>query len=176
METRGTRLSFTVVGSLIAFVLQVAISPNIAILDVVPNLILDFVILNAMRCDTMRSSLTGFCLGLLYDLTTQGPLGVTPFVLAVVGFAVSSLNRELSSAGWQVQAVFLLVAAFAGELLVAVSLSVLGYDPDFLLSVGMRVLPASLYDAVFGLIVFPLMHRLGNRHRREPDILKGKYN
>jgi rod shape-determining protein MreD len=173
-ESRRTRLSFTVVGSLLTFILQVTVAPNIAILDVVPNFILGFVVLNAMFSNTIRSSTTGFVLGLLFDLTTQAPLGAMSFVLAIVGYGVSSLNKELFSGRWQVQAFFLLGAAFFGELFYGVLLSVLGYDPDFLLSLGMRVLPGALYDAVFGLIVFPLMQRFSTQRHGKSDLLKGK--
>jgi rod shape-determining protein MreD len=177
METRETEMrpSFTVVGSLIAFLLQVIIAPNIAILGVVPNFILGFVILNAMSCNRVRSSLTGFILGLLYGFISQGPLGAMSLVLAILGYGISSLNKELFSGSWQMQALFLLIAAFAGELLNAVCLSILGYDSDFRHSVGMRVVPAALYDAVFGLIVFLLMRRFSAaRKKKGSDILKGK--
>jgi rod shape-determining protein MreD len=175
MRTQGTSPTFTLVGSLIAFLLQVIIAPNIAILHAVPNLILGFVVLNAMFCGTVRSSLTGFILGLLYDFVAQGALGIMALVLTLVGYSVSSLNKELFAGGWRVQALFLLVAAFFGELLHAAFLSILGYDPDFLLSIGMRVLPGTLYDAVFGLIVFPLIHRFGDRRNKEPELLRGKF-
>jgi rod shape-determining protein MreD len=175
-ETRQARISFTVAGSLIAFLLQVMIAPNIAILDVVPNFILGFVVLNAMSCNSIRSSLTGFVLGLLYDFTAQGPLGIMALVLAALGYSVSSLNKELFANGWPIQALLLLIAAFFGELLHAAFLSISGYDPDFLLSVGMRVVPGALYDAVFGLIVFPLTGHFVNRTKRDPDALKGKFD
>jgi rod shape-determining protein MreD len=173
-NARSAGISFTVVGSLIAFLLQVIIAPNIAILDVVPNLILGFIVLNAMFCSSIRSSLTGFTLGVLYDLSAQGSLGIMSLVLALVGYSVSSLNKELFAGSWRVQALFLLVASFFGELLHAAFLSILGYDPDFLLSIGMRVIPGTLYDALFGLIVFPLMHRFWEKRKKKSDLLRGK--
>jgi rod shape-determining protein MreD len=174
IDVRRAGISFTVIGSLIAFLLQVGIAPNIAILDVVPNLILGFVILNAMFCSTVRSSLTGFTLGVLYDLSAQGSLGIMSLVLALVGYSVSSLNKELFAGGWHVQALFLLIASFLGELLHAALLSILGYDPDFLLSIGMRVVPGALYDAVFGFIVFPILHRFWEKRKKKSDLLRGK--
>jgi rod shape-determining protein MreD len=173
---RAARLSFTLVGGLAAFLLQLIMAPNIAILGAVPNFILGFVVLNAMSCNKVRSSLAGFILGLLYDLVAQGPLGIMSFVLAILGYSVSSLNKELFAGGWAVQALFLLVAAFFGELLHAAFLSILGYDTDFLLSLGMRVVPGTLYDALFGLIVFPLIHRFGKGRKKEPGQLKGKFD
>jgi rod shape-determining protein MreD len=178
-ERQGARLRFTVLGSLIAFLLQVMIAPNIAILDVVPNFILGFVVLNAMLCNSIRSSLTGFILGLLYDFIAQGPLGIMALALALVGYSVSSINKELFTSGWPIQAVLLLVAAFFGELLHAAFLSISGYDPDFLLSIGMRVVPGALYDAIFGLIVFPLIHYLSTKRLRASNALKtlkGKFD
>jgi rod shape-determining protein MreD len=165
---------FTTVGALVAFLLQTIIAPNIAILDAVPNFILGFIVINAMRCDAIRSSLAGFILGLIYDLVAQGPLGVMSLVLSIVGYSVSSLDRELFAGGWPVKVLFLLLAAFFGELLHAAFLSILGYDTDFLLSLGMRVIPGALYDALFGLVVFPLIQRFGEQRKRDPDILKGK--
>jgi cell shape-determining protein MreD len=111
---------------------------------------------------------------LLYDFVAQGPLGIMALVLAVLGYSISSFNKELFAGGWPIQAALLLVAAFFGELLHAAFLSITGYDPDFLLSVGMRAIPGALYDAMFGLIVFPLIHHLGTRRRKDPDALKGK--
>jgi rod shape-determining protein MreD len=174
-ETRSARLSFTLIGSLVAFLLQVMIAPSIALLDVVPNFILGFVVLNAMASNKIRSSLTGFVLGLLYDFTAQGPLGVMALVFALLGFSVSSLNKELFAGGWPIQALLLLIAAFFGEFLHAAFLSITGYDPDFLLSIGMRALPGALYDAAFGLIVFPLIRRFSNKTKPEPEMIKGKF-
>jgi rod shape-determining protein MreD len=174
METPRTGLRFTLIGSLIALLAQVMIAPNIAFFGIVPNFILGFVVLNAMLNTNVRSSLTGFFLGLLYDFLSQGPLGVMSLVLAVLGYVVSSLNKELFSGSWAARAILLLVAAFFGELFHAALLSITGYDGDFLASFLMRVLPGSVYDAVFGLVVFPLMYRFGERRRKSPDILKGK--
>ncbi|MDR1013949.1 MAG: rod shape-determining protein MreD [Coriobacteriales bacterium] len=167
---------FTAVGALVAFLLQLMLAPNIAILDAVPNFILGFVILNAMRCNTVRSTLLGFLLGLLYDLMAQGPLGILSFVGALVGYSTSSLGRDLVSQAWPVRAFALLLAAFVGELLHAALLALLGYDPDFLLSLGMRVVPGALYLGVFGLVTFLLMHLVEERSRKNPGALKGKFD
>jgi rod shape-determining protein MreD len=173
-DARDPKLSFTLIGSLAAFLLQVSIAPNIAIFDAVPNFILGFVIINAMFCTTIRSTVTGFLLGLLYDFIAQGPIGALSFVLAIVGYGVSSFDKEMLSESWGAKAFFLLIAAFFSELLHAAFLSILGYDSDFLLSVGMRVVPGTLYVSVFGLIVFPLLQRFNRWRKDDPKALKGK--
>jgi rod shape-determining protein MreD len=175
-DVQATGLLFTVAGALVAFLLQLMVAPNIAILDAVPNFVLGFVILNAMRCGSVRSTLLGFLLGLLYDLIAQGPLGIMSFVGALVGYGAGSLGRDLVSQAWPVRALALLLAALVGELLHAALLALLGYDPDFLLSLGMRVVPGALYLGVFGLVTFLLMHLVEERGRKNPGALKGKFD
>ena len=176
MESRQVSTSFTVFGSILTFMLQVILAPNIAIFDVVPNFILVFVVLNAMVSPQIRSCFTGFFLGFLYDCVSHAALGTMSFVLTIIAYVFSSLNKDLFSGGWVIQAFYLLIAAFFGELLHATFLSILGVDTDFLVSLGMRVLPGTLYDALFGLIVFPLMARSRSSRKRDPGLLKGKYS
>ena len=176
VEIREAKPTFTIIGSLIAFVLQVAIAPNIAIFDAMPNFLLVFTVMNAMLTKKLRSCCTGFILGLLYDLLAQGALGIMSFVLTIIGYGVSSLNKDLFTSGWVAQAIFLLIASFFGELLHAVFLSILGYDTDFLASLWMRMLPRSIYDALFGLIIFPLMDRFRGGPRKDSKALKGKFD
>jgi rod shape-determining protein MreD len=175
METNVTHVRFTIIGGVVSLLLQIMIAPNISILGVVPNFILGFVVLNAILNTKRRSTLAGFILGFLYDLVAQGPLGIMSFVLAILAYAVSSVNKELLSGSWAIKAVLLLVAAFFGELLHAALLSIVGFDTDFITSFVMRTLPGTLYDGVFGLIVFPLMYRFDSRRKTDPEILKGKF-
>jgi len=176
VETSRFKPSFTVIGSILAFILQVSLAPNIAILDVVPNFILVFVVLNAMFSPQIRSCFTGFFLGFLYDCVSHAALGTMSFVLTIIGYAVSSLNKDLFTGSWAIQTFYLLIAALFGELLHATFLSILGVDNDFLLSLGMRVLPGTIYDALFGLIVFPIMARSKGSKRKDSGLLKGKYS
>ena len=174
MMQRTTQMAFTVIGSITAFLLQVLLAPNIAVFDAVPNIALCFVVLNGMLSTQMSSSITGFVLGLAYYLLTLGALGVMSLVLSLLGYVVSSLNKELFAGSWAVSACFLLVAALLGEFLHAALLSILGVDSDFIRSLGMRVVPGTIYDGVFGLIIFPLMKYLNDRRNQKPGFIKGK--
>jgi len=176
VNTKKTSASFSFFGSLIAFIAQVFIAPNIAILDVVPNFMLVFVVLNAMLGSRVRASMTGFILGLLYDFISQGTLGVMSLIFTLIAYITSSLNKDLFAGSWVPQAFFLLLAAFIGELLHAIFLSILGYDTDILRSLGMRVVPGSIYSAVFGLIIFPIMHRFDSGRRNNARRLKGRFD
>jgi len=176
MESSRQSLTFTIVGSIITFLLQVILAPNIAILDVVPNLFLVFVVLNAMYSTKTRACVCGFILGLLYDLLSVGALGTMAFVLSIIGFAVNSLNRDTFTSSWISQSFILLIAAFFAELLHSVFLSILGFDSDFMTSLIMRVLPGSVYNALFGLIVIAILSRFSSRHKRKRGTLKGRFD
>lgn len=176
MGPHKTSPAFSFFGSLIAFLLQVLVAPNIAILGVVPNFMLVFVVLNAMLCTKVQSSLTGFILGLIYDFISQGALGVMALIFTIISYITSSLNKEVFFGSWIPQAFFLLAAAFFGELLHAIVLSILGMDNDFLRSLGMVVIPGSIYSAVFGLIVFPIMSHFGSGKKNNPHKLKGRFD
>jgi len=155
--------SFTLTGVLIATLLQLVLAPNIAINEAVPNFCLVFVVLNAMRGKRTNAAVTGFVLGLIYDLLSQGPLGVMSLILTIVGYSVASFDKQVFATSWPIQLLLLLAAAFLGELLYATMLTVVGYSSNFYASFMLRALPGSLYDAVFGLIVFPLIYRASER-------------
>jgi len=169
--------SFTFLGSTISFMLQVMLAPNFAILNVVPNFIMVFVIINSMFSPKIRSCLAGFVLGLLYDFISQGALGAMSFVLSVLAYAVSSLNKDLFADSWVAQAFFLLLAAFMGELFHAIFLSIFGFDNDFIASLGMRVLPGSIYAALIGLVFFVIviMSRVAKKRKKDARIFKGRF-
>ena len=155
--------------------LQVMLAPNFAILNVVPNFIMVFVIINSMFSPKIRSCLAGFVLGLLYDFISQGALGAMSFVLSVLAYAVSSLNKDLFADSWVAQAFFLLLAAFMGELFHAIFLSIFGFDNDFIASLGMRVLPGSIYAALIGLVFFVIMSRVAKKRKKDARIFKGRF-
>ena len=176
METKQQGMPFTVFGSVITFLLQVMIAPNIAIYDVVPNFFLVFVVLNSMLTNRTRACATGFILGLLYDFLSPGAPGTMAFVLTIIGYSVGSLNKDLFAESWVSQVFFLLLASFFAELLHSVFLSILGFDTNFLTSLGMRVLPASIYNTLFGLVVIFIMFRLSERRKKKRGYMKGRFD
>jgi len=175
MEKPRQNISYTIVGSIVAFLFQVILAPNIAIQNVVPNFLLVFVILNALSSTKTRSTLTGFILGLLYDFLSVSALGTMSLVLSIIGYTVNSLNRDEFESGWISQAFVLLVAAFFAELTHSVFLSILGFDDNFVMSLWMRVLPGSIYDALFGLITLFIMSRTSAGKLRKRGAMKGRF-
>lgn len=169
MDNSGSSLKPTVLGAVITMALQIIIAPNIAINDVVPNFALLFTVITAIRYGSMRASTVGFILGLIYDLIAQGPIGVMPLVLSLLGYGAGSLNKGMLAGSLPMQLGMILVAVFFGELLHSVILAIIGYDSDFLMSLLMRVLPGTVYDSVIGLILLPLLTRDDNSRKRSSE-------
>ncbi len=170
--SQQVRPSFTIIGSLIAVLLQLMLAPSIALFEIAPNFILCFAVVNAMFSGEIRSTIAGFILGLAYDFIAQGALGAMTLVLTILSYGVSSLNKEAISISWTVQAFFLLISAFLGEIFFAAELSIIGQDNDFIRSVGMRVIPVTIYSGLIGLIVFLVMSRIKTKKR--PELLRSK--
>lgn len=164
--------SFTIIGSILAILLQLMLAPSVAILGIAPNFLLCFVLVNAMFSHEIRATLVGFILGLAYDLIALGALGSMTIVFILIAYGVSSLNKEAISISWTVQSFFFLICVFIGELLYAAILSIIGYDSNFLASIGLRVVPITLYSGLIGLVVFFVMSRFNKKRR--PEIIRSK--
>ncbi|MDR3315367.1 MAG: rod shape-determining protein MreD [Coriobacteriales bacterium] len=174
MGNQRTNILFIVIGSLAAVLLQVIVAPNIAIRGVVPNCVLVFSVVIAIYNNRTLSCSLGFVLGIVFDLLSSGPIGVMPLVLCVLAYSVSSLNKDMFSGGWVVEVLLLLVASLLGELLYGALLNIVGYDIHFANSLINRILPSAVFDAAFGLVVFPLLNRFSQQQRKEIPTLKGK--
>ncbi|MDR3052910.1 MAG: rod shape-determining protein MreD [Coriobacteriales bacterium] len=175
MDTKASNIPVIIITSFVAVVLQIMIAPNIAINDVVPNFMLVAVVLIAINHGTTPSCTAGFVLGLLYDLFAQGPLGVMALILTILAYSTSSLNKGMFANSWLIGLLTLVVAALFGELLHSVFLTVIGSETEFLKSLVIRTLPSMLYDAVLGLVLFPILARFGSRKKTEPGVLKGRF-
>jgi cell shape-determining protein MreD len=92
----------------------------------------------------------------------------------VLAYSVSSLNKDMFSGGWVVEVLLLLAASFLGELLYGALLNIVGYDVHFAQSLISRILPGAVFDAAFGLVVFPILNRLSQQQRKTIPTLKGK--
>lgn len=77
--------------AVVAFVLQVALSPQIEICGGRINFMLALAVLFALSGDTHRATVAGFLCGLAYDLTAAVPVGLMALLLTVASFFISSL-------------------------------------------------------------------------------------
>jgi len=153
MDTRQPHMGVTIVSILVAIILQLAVAPAITIFGVVPNFILVVAVITAMRNGPVRSTAIGFFLGLVFDLCSLGPFGAMTLVLTILTYAVSSLNMAGFTGSILIDMILMVAAIALGEFLVSVIYAVTGANPEFLLSLVQRVLPAIVYNIIIGCVL-----------------------
>lgn len=100
-----------------------------------------------------------FVLGLLFDLMGGGPVGAMAFLLTLASFAVSRAFSVLDNENLFMPFVILIVSVLAVELFYGVFLVWFGVDVRVVDAFLYRGLPCALYDAVFGLVLYPILSR-----------------
>ena len=73
----------TIVGAVLAVLLQIILAPHIGLFGVVPNIIVAYTLVVAVTQPQSFSSVMPFVLGLFFDLFTGGPVGAMAFSLMV---------------------------------------------------------------------------------------------
>lgn len=149
-----------------ALVLQVAVAPQLAIADAVPNFMLLVVVTLALVEGSSAGAAAGFVAGLTFDMLGSGPIGPAALVLTVVGYLAGSLSANMFAEGWRLPVTVVLVASLTTELAYGLVLSVLGAGSPFGTTFVQVMLPTALYDAALALVVYPFLARFLRRERR----------
>lgn len=104
-----------------------------------------------------RGALAGFVLGLMYDLATSTPLGLTALVYGFAGFVAGYVLTITPDPQWWLSMVFVTLASATGETLVPVALTLIGQD-GWVTTRMFRIVPVV---AAFAGLISPLVVPLG---------------
>ncbi len=104
-----------------------------------------------------RGAVAGFTLGLMYDLATATPLGLTALVYALAGFVAGYVVTLTPTPPWWLSSVFAGIGAAVGETAVPAARALVGQDGWF----TSRLFTIVPVVAVFSLVVSPLTVPLG---------------
>ncbi|MDR0888440.1 MAG: rod shape-determining protein MreD [Coriobacteriales bacterium] len=161
MNKTTSRLPFILAVSVIAFILQVVLAPAIAVCGIVPNIMLIAAIMLALNVNKTSAVVAAFVLGILYDLSSQGPLGLMALVFTVLVYCIASFNTDAFGDSPAITVVLLIISVVAGELFHAIAIALLGANASFLTSLLYKALPNMLYDFIIGIIVLiiPMLFR-----------------
>lgn len=91
IERRSGYIQIAMIG-IVALILQIGFVPLLAIGAWRPDLIILVVIFAGFRLGVIPGTLTGFLLGLLTDLFSPGPVGITALAGSIVGFLAGQLK------------------------------------------------------------------------------------
>lgn len=169
---KSSNVPFILLVSAIVVLVQIIIVPNIVINGIGPNIILIGCIIIADKEQPGTSCVVGFLLGLAYDLVNVAPMGIMAFMLALVGYTVSSARAgsttemrlgNAPTTGWFSDFLVFLVAAVGVEFGYGIVLTLTGYDTSFGASILFRILPSVLYDGICALAFFAIRGHRGQK-------------
>lgn len=152
------------VSAAIVVLIQIVVAPLIAIYSVVPNFIVAFVLVLSIVRREDTTYLYAFVLGIISDLLSQVPFGITPLLLLIVSFAFSRVFEVLDKSSFAMVMVSCAIALLLYELVVVIVMLVLGYPAAFFDLVAARALPAT----IFNLVICALLYFVARKFPEEP--------
>lgn len=142
-------------------VLHLLLAGQVSLFGARPGFLLAASCVVALTCGRTSAVVAGFVLGLLFDLTGSGPVGLTSLLYSVCGFVLGGIRASRPTEG------ILACAPQACAVIVACNLAY----PLFLLAFGAelelgwalvaRVVSGSLADALVGVACLWVLERLG---------------
>ncbi len=148
------------VGCFVAFVLQIAIAPAVALFSAQPNFLLAFAVVIAIVAPGTAGPILPFVLGLLYDLTGSGPVGGMALLLVIACFIASRAFMVLDNDTVFMPIAIFVVVALVVEMSYGLLLMACGLSANPVEALLNRALPCALYDCAVGLVIYPIMARL----------------
>ena len=146
--------------SAIIVVIQAVFAPILAVFSVVPNFIVAFVMVLAVMRQPDTTYGYAFVLGLISDLLSHTPVGLTPLLLLITAFVISRIFEVLDDTSLAMPLIALAGIMLAFELVFAIVLMFVGYQGSFIDLFLQRVLPATVLNLIIAAVLFVIMRRL----------------
>lgn len=147
------------VSAAIVVVLQIVIAPLIAIYSIVPNFIVAFVIVLSIVRREDTTYLYAFVMGIISDLFTQVPFGLTPLLLLIISFALSRVFEVLDKSSFAMVMVSCAVALLFYEMIVVIVQLVMGYPAAFFDLIAARALPATIFNLILCALLYAVARK-----------------
>ena len=146
---------------LVFLLLQTTLLHYAAIMGVIPNILIVFVIITGLLRGSTEGGTVGFFAGLVVDLTFGGVLGFYALLGLYLGIAVGSVNRRLFRENLLVAVVFTFVYSVLYESLIYVINNIMSGNMQFVFAMTDVILPESVYNSIVALLMFPFLVRAG---------------
>ena len=155
-------LLFAAFGATVAALLESSVVPYLRVEDAQPHLVFVLAVVVTVVGGFDRGLVWAFVGGLVLDILTQRPIGVSAFALLVCVGGVAGVNRVLSRARPLVPIAATLLVSFVYSMSLFVTYAALGEstlrgDPLQLF------LPSAAYDTIVAALVGPLLVSVADR-------------
>lgn len=143
--------------ALICAVLHLALAPHVHILDGAVNFCLIGAAVLALSIGGSQTVIAGFLFGLVYDLSTTGPVGLMAFELCIASFVMGVEQRNRLSEDRAASIEMFALVCLAVELVYGIAMLLVGDAHSILQVLGLRVFPSVVLDLVAYGVVALLM-------------------
>ena len=150
---------FTVVGAVVALLLQIVIAPYIPVFSAIPNFIVAYVCAVAIARSSSFGPVMPFVLGLLFDIVGGGPIGAMAFSLTLFTCVMSRVFSGANNDTVFMAIAFVALAVLLVDLSYGVFLLLFGYNASLFEASAYRIVPCFVYDVIISFIVFFVARR-----------------
>jgi rod shape-determining protein MreD len=137
--------------------IQRTVLTEVHVLDVVLQIVLALVAGAGAGSGPERGAIAGFTLGIMYDLSTGSPLGLTALVYALAGFVAGYVITLTPTPQWWLAMIFTGIGTAVGETAVPAARMLIGQDGWF----TSRLFTIVPVVSVFAMVLSPLLVPLG---------------
>ena len=141
---------------LLMLALDATAAPRIALFDAPPDLLIILVVELALLCPDLQGILWSWALGLLDDLHSGNPLGLSALTYALIALVVAGIRRQVFARHILTRLLLVVIADFLHHFALMFSQIIRGQELHFLLF-WRHALLGVLYTAVVALVLLPLL-------------------
>ncbi len=148
VTNRNREARTTVVLAVLCFVLQLTLAPNVGLGNGRANFALVFTACFVLFSGGRAPAVAGFVAGLLFDLSSTGPIGLMAFCLTLVGFALGLGARERVVGDLATSVVYASASSLAVSVVYHVAMLLVGQSSSLIDALFLRALPTALLTIV----------------------------
>ncbi len=134
--------------AVVCLVLQLALAPNVGLGNGRANFALVYAACVALTTGGTRAVVAGFVAGLVFDLSTTGPIGLMAFCLTLASFLLSGEARERVAGDLGPCVARFAVTDLAVSLAYHLAMLLVGQTDSLIDAIALRTLPTALLTLV----------------------------
>lgn len=158
-----SKILFYSICILLLMLLQSTLLHYVRIYNVIPNLMVVFIILTALIRGNVEGGVVGFFAGLVFDMMFGKLLGFYALLGMYLGIAVGSVNRRLYRENLVVVVFFTFVASVLYEFAVYFLNTFMSGNMSFIFPMTGVILPEALYNSAAAIFLYALVIRMDRR-------------
>lgn len=152
---KAVNIIFYAVWLLLLAIFQPTLIQWIGVFGISPNTFLIFVVAVAFLRGKREAAICGAVFGLAFDLLVGRLVGLSGILFMYIGFGIGAvLENFLSSTGGAAAAIVTFAASLVYTFIYYIAYSMVWGDMSFATALIKVIMPESLYNAVFGFVLF----------------------